>query len=177
MSGEWLTAGKITGVHGVRGEFRLRVYTESLAWFAPGRRIRINMDAAPDGPSAVSHKILSSRPHKGVLLVLLDEVTDRAAAEMLIGAEALIPAEDLPEIEEDDTWYWKDLIGMTVRDEEGGFLGSLTRIIETGGETGGNDVYVVTDNGREILIPALASVVRRVDVPGKQMTVRLPEGL
>lgn len=79
----------------------------------------------------------------------------------------------LPPLESEDTFYWKDLIGISVYDEEGTFLGILESIIETGS----NDVYVVKKDEEEILIPALASVVKAVDVSRKSMHVSIPEGL
>jgi 16S rRNA processing protein RimM len=57
--------------------------------------------------------------------------------------------------------------------EDENFLGRLASIMPTGS----NDVYVVKDREKEILIPALESVVLKISLEHKTMQVRLPEGL
>ncbi|MDP6512473.1 MAG: PRC-barrel domain-containing protein, partial [SAR202 cluster bacterium] len=70
--------------------------------------------------------------------------------------------------------YHFELLEMSVYSDDETFLGTLSEIITTPG----NDVYVVQKPGfRDLLLPALASVVLAVDVPGKRMMVRLLEGL
>jgi len=83
----------------------------------------------------------------------------------------LIPGdmlEDLPEGE----YFWRDIIGLDVYDEEGKHLG----VIESIFPTGSNDVYVCKGE-REILLPAIAEVICHVDIDKRIMTVRLLEGL
>jgi 16S rRNA processing protein RimM len=70
-------------------------------------------------------------------------------------------------------YYWNDLIGLKVFTTEDQYLGRLESIIETGA----NDVYVVKGDAREILIPALKSVVHTIDIDAKIMRVELPDGL
>jgi 16S rRNA processing protein RimM len=102
----------------------------------------------------------------------LEGVTDRSAAEALTGAEVVVARGRLPQPEA-DSFYWTDLIGLTVATMDGKPLGNLVRILETGA----NDVYVVRQGKRETLVPALAAVVRRVDLEQRRMWVELPEGL
>jgi 16S rRNA processing protein RimM len=88
----------------------------------------------------------------------------------------LIPRSSLPPLEE-DTHYWIDLIGLSVFTTDRECLGRITDVIATGA----NDVYVVTTPEgypvKEILLPAIASVILEVDVAGQEMVVQLPEGL
>ena len=65
------------------------------------------------------------------------------------------------------TYYWFDLIGVNVYTSDNRHLGSIASIIETGA----NDVYVVKDADREILVPALESVVQSIDIESKIMRV------
>jgi 16S rRNA processing protein RimM len=102
----------------------------------------------------------------------LAQVGDRDAAQALLGAEMVVPRGELPD-PGPDTYYWADLIGLTVLTEDGGCLGELVEILETGS----NDVYRVRGRQGEVLVPALASVVRRVDLIAGRMWVDLPEGL
>lgn len=93
-------------------------------------------------------------------------------AEKLKGQELFVHRKHAVELEEDE-YFICDLIGIDVYEEDK-LLGQLTDVLETGS----NDVYIVQDsNMREILIPALKSVVESIDIEGKRMQVKLPEGL
>jgi 16S rRNA processing protein RimM len=74
---------------------------------------------------------------------------------------------------ENGSYYWIDLIGIEVYTAEDDYLGRIESIIETGS----NDVYVVKDKKKEVLIPALKSVVTDIDLSQKRMQVDLPDGL
>jgi len=81
---------------------------------------------------------------------------------------AVMAADGLDEGE----YYVFDIVGLTVRDEDGNELGTVTDVLRTGS----NDVYAVRDaEGHELLVPALRTVVQNIDIAGGCMTVRLPE--
>ena len=71
-----------------------------------------------------------------------------------------------------DQYYQCDLIGMVVQDEAGTVLGCLEEVVSMSG----NQNFLVRHDGKEMLIPAAKQVVVAVDVVGRVMTVRLPEG-
>lgn len=126
-------------------------------------------------PSGIktAHRVNWVRPYKKGALLSLREVTDRNLAQALVGCELLIHKNELPGLE-DGVYYWFDLIGMQVCEEDDRVIGRITSIIETGS----NDVYVVKDKkGAETLVPALGHVVLDVNVKNKTMRVRLPDGL
>ena len=110
--------------------------------------------------------------HRQTPLLSLKGINDRNQAEELLGAEIFIPKAELPS-PEDGSFYWFDLIGIAVYTIEGVYLGRIESIMETGS----NDVYVVQDDKKEVLIPALESVVVQIDIQQKRMQVDLPEGL
>ncbi len=169
---DFVLIGKIVGVHGVRGYVKVAFFADAPDIFESGLPFLI-----VDG-GGVSHTfpIHWVKPHKRGLIMALDGVQDREGAETLLQAEIYIKKSNLPELEK-DTYYWFELIGLTVMDLDGIFLGRIESVMETGS----NDVYVVKDEGRgasyEVLVPALASVVRSVDLKQSVMTVDLPEGL
>ena len=117
-----------------------------------------------------------AKPHTKGILLALKGVGNREEAEALIGCEILIERARLPELDE-GTYYWTDLIGLSVYTIDGDCLGRIDSIIPTGS----NDVYVVKNmvDGKEneVLIPALESVVVEVDLNREIMRVDLPEGL
>ena len=160
--------GKIVGAHGVKGANKISVYIDSLTIFEPGTDLLIR---SSDG-SEKSHKISWVKPHSRGALLALEDITSREQAKELIGSKLFIKRAKLPKLEE-GAYYWFDLIGLEVYTTDNQYLGCLDSIIETGA----NDVYVVYQDNREILIPALESVVRSVDIESGIMRVDLPEGL
>ncbi|MDO9111252.1 MAG: ribosome maturation factor RimM [Desulfatirhabdiaceae bacterium] len=161
--------GKIVGVHGIKGYVKIHCQAESFSVFASGCSVIVR---DTKGRSRVA-EILDAKPQGRMLLLLLKGVLDRNAAEMLPGSDLLVEKSSLPELEP-DTYYWADIVGMSVVSVDGHPVGTVASIIETGS----NDVYAVqTPDAGEILIPAIASVVLEIDLNRKIMRVNLPEGL
>jgi len=84
----------------------------------------------------------------------------------------LLPRNCLQELEEDE-YYWHDIIGLNVFSEDGRYLGTIRSIFPTGS----NDVYVCQNDDEEILIPAIADVIARIDLAERRMIIRLLKGL
>ena len=165
---EIVLIGKIVGAHGVKGTSKISVYVESLSIFKPGTALLI---CRPDG-SETSYEINWVKPHSRGALLALKDLTSREQAKALVGSGLYIKRAGLPKLE-DGAYYWFDLIGLEVYTSDDQYLGRLDSIIETGA----NDVYVIKKDDREMLIPALKSVVRSVDIGKKIMRVELPDGL
>jgi len=105
------------------------------------------------------------------LLVRFTGLADRTAVEHLRGVTLEVHESDLPALPEGE-YYRHQLIGLTVVDPEGRTLGTLEQVLETGA----NDVYVVrTPDDGELLLPATAEVVLRVDVTAGRIDVSPPE--
>ena len=69
-------------------------------------------------------------------------------------------------------YYIHQIVGLVVLDETGAGQGIVTDVLQTGS----NDVYVVkTQDGGELLLPAIDSVVRRIDMDQRRMIVTIPE--
>lgn len=107
------------------------------------------------------------------MILHVEGCEDRETAEAFRGSELLIPmlaAELLPE----GVYYRWQILGLAVMEEGGQHLGTVMDILETGA----NDVYVVRGDGpRELLLPAIESVILEVDLEAGQLLVKLPEGL
>ena len=106
------------------------------------------------------------------MLLTFKEISNRDQANALIGSELYIESNRFPKLEE-GAYYWYELIGLNVFTSDDRCIGYLESIIETGA----NDVYVVKKGNKEILIPALKSVVRSIEIDRKIMRVELPDGL
>lgn len=168
----FLSIGKVVGVHGIKGNIKIYSFSESVSLFTQGKRIIVKKSNG----SEKTYEIEWAKPHQRLILLSLAGVADRNQAELLIRSELLIEKTDLPELEE-GTWYQSDIIGLDVFTIDDTYIGQITSIISTGS----NDVYVVKDpnesSNKEILIPALESVVIAVDLAKKKVKVDLPEGL
>lgn len=163
-----LAIGLITGAHGLRGELKVELHTDFPERFAPNTEVYLGETLDP----AV---IVGARPHQNQMLVQFDEITDRDAAEELRGLWIFIPETDAVALEE-DTYFVHDIVGLSVQTETGRLLGNVAEVLATGA----NDVYVVKtpdDPPREVLLPAIADVVKEVDLAAGVMTVTLIPGL
>jgi 16S rRNA processing protein RimM len=163
-----LCVGRITAAHGIHGAVRMVSYAASSHIFEPGASIA---EKKP-GRGWSTLRIVWAKPHRKGLRIQFDGVENRFQAEGLVGSEIFIEASRLPVLEEDE-YYWHELMGLAVITGDHRHLGRIASIIDTGS----NDVYVVQGEENEILVPALASVVRDIDVAAGRMTVELPEGL
>ncbi len=122
-----------------------------------------------------SRPVLQSRMHPPLAVIQLAGVNTREQAETLRGALLMVPEERLPKLPQDE-YYWHQLVGMTVMEADTGRpLGRLAHVLRTGA---GHDVFEVERSGKKpLLIPALKSVIKSVDVEGRVMTVELLPGL
>ena len=163
--------GEVVGVHGLGGKLKVRSYAESIGTFKPG--INVKLKSSENGDEAW-HEILESSQYKKGILLSLKGVEDINLAECFKASEILIKREDLPEPEE-NTYFWQDLIGLEVFDKKRGNLGKIDNIIQTGA----NDVFVVKPdkNGEEVLVPAIESVIKVVNIKEGTMEIELPKGL
>jgi 16S rRNA processing protein RimM len=134
------------------------VQPDSTVWLGPDRR---------------RERVHSLRPHRGGFLLYLHGCRDREAAEAFRGHELQLRLQDAAPLAEGVYYHWQ-ILGLRVLTEAGQVLGEVVEILETGA----NDVYVVRDEqGGEILLPAIRSVVIRVDESAGQLVVRPLPGL
>ena len=98
-------------------------------------------------------------------VIELDGIADREAAEALIGRYLEVERDPLPP----GTYYWHELIGVSVRDEHGAGLGEVADVFRAGE----NEVYRIVGPAGETLVPALREVVLELDPAARSMVVRL----
>ena len=164
MNDEPIVIGYVKGPRGIRGEMRLRSATDVSGRFNAGQVIYIDNH---------SYEVLSSKVVGREVREFLHGISNRNQVEDLSGKEITAEPYDsrlLPP----DTYFHYDLIGLEVREKGGVVLGNISEVLETGA----NDVYVIHSEGeKDILIPAIFSVVTHVDIMGGHMVVNLPDGL
>ena len=166
---DFLVIGKISGAHGVNGNLKIHPYADDLSAIDIGSCLFVRRQADQQRREIT---VTGWRPHGRLFLLSCREITSRSQAEKEIGGELVILRSDLPEPEA-DTYYWVDIIGLSVYDMEGVCIGRVKSIMPTGA----NDVYVVynADTGEEILIPAIRSFVKEIDPDTGVMRVDLKD--
>ena len=160
--------GKVMGTHGIKGYLKIASYAESAASFAPGKQLALRQEGKP----VVTFGIESARPHKRGILLALQGIASVDEAKKWVGYQLCIDRTSLPEPEE-GTYYWHQIIGLEVSTVDDRHLGRVAAILPTGS----NDVYVVRDGDKEVLVPAIDTVVVDIDLAHKVLRVDLPEGL
>lgn len=157
--------GEVLRPHGNRGELKICPLTTD-----PERFLKLKEVIMQSGKIDQHFKIISARVQKDMVLLALEGIETIDQAEKYRGWEVRIDRSEVLPLKEG--WYYFELEGLQVYEGDV-LLGTLTQVLETGA----NDVYVVRGTKGELCIPALKSVVQKVDVSGKRMDVILPLGL
>lgn len=166
MARELVCLGAIAGAHGVRGLVKLKSFTEvpeAVAAYGPltdeaGRRFRLTVKGRV----------------KDLLLVAVEGVGDRDAAEALRGTRLYLERSRLPEPEDPEEFYVADLIGLAVENAAGERLGRVSQVSDHGA---GPVLEVAPDQGPVFDLPFVRAVVPTVDLAGGRLVVVPPEPL
>lgn len=159
-----IRVARIGAAHGVRGEMKLWSFTqdpEAVADYGPLE--------TEDGQH---FDIETMRPAKDHFVVRIAGIGDRDAAARLVNTDLFVPRDRLPAIEEDDTWYHADLIGLAAVSETGVALGTVTALHNFGA---GDLIEIATVQGGEpLLLPFNGTIVPDIDIAAKKIVVVLP---
>jgi 16S rRNA processing protein RimM len=159
----FVAVGFVRGARGTRGELKVDPLTDFPERFRRGATVWLEGRA---------YKIRLSRQLPPSLLLQLEGIDTREAAAALGGRLLEVPEEQLAELEAGE-YYRFEIVGLDVVDSDGAQLGRVEEVLETGA----NDVYVVRNDEGDLLLPAIDTVVKEIDVEGGRMVVELIEGL
>ena len=160
-----MQVGLVVVPHGVRGEVKVQATTDSPDRFARLKSVHVGPDRRP-------MEVAGARTQGDRVILRLAAVADRDAAEALRGQGLYVRRSEVPPLPE-GRYYHDQIIGLRVLTTGGEPLGTVREILETGN----NDVYVTSDGSREVLIPAIREVVRRIDLEAGELVVDPIEGL
>ena len=166
-SGRLLVVGKIVRPHGKKGLLRIRSYARSAESFLDAGTVFLRSASGEIREFGVT----SANAHKNMFLMRLKGLGSKEEAEKYKGADILINKETL--VREEDECFWYELQGIQVFLDTGESLGRISHIISTGS----NDIYVVREREKEILIPAIHEVVKEIDLENGKMIIVAMEGL
>ena len=162
-----LKVGVITTTHGVRGEVKIFPTTDAERFMELEYVI---LDTVREKRELTIQNV---KFFKNLVILKFEGIDNINDIEKYKGKELWVPREEAQELDEDE-YYIGDLIGMDVLLEDGTRFGSLKDVMETGA----NDVYVVeTEEGKEVLLPAIHDCIMDVDIEKNAMTIHLMKGL
>ena len=153
--------GVVTGAHGLHGLVRIRPFTdvpEDVGAYGPVE--------SEDGSRTFVLEV-RNRAGKGQILVHVDGVDDRNAAESLKSLKFFVPRDRLPEAEEDE-FYHADLVGLSVVGESGDVIGNVRAVQNFGG---GDMLEINESAGCVAIVPFTQSAVPQVDIKAGRVVV------
>lgn len=162
--------GRLARPHGVKGDIRVDYYADSAELLDKPLMLRAGRFA----PRPI--RVRDWHLWKDQLILSIEGCNDRSAAEQLRGQELLIDASFLPEAEEDEP-YLRDLIGLSVRLEDGTLVGELESVDFPAGQEMWSIRAPENEGGYEILFPAVPEFVLDIDLSAETVTIAPPEGL
>jgi 16S rRNA processing protein RimM len=164
-SQSWVVIGKLGGLHGIRGELRLFSLSDvpdrfeglkEVWWLGPRQK-------------SARLQISSLRAGSSFYLIQFAGFTTREAAAGFCHGHLAVDQSQRGALPS-GTYFCDDVIGLSVLDETGQSLGRIQTIYRTGA----NDVYEVGDGEKTFLLPAVPSVILKIDLAAGHVQVRLP---
>jgi len=168
---EYFDVGNIVNTHGIKGEVRVQSITNlpedryakgsPLVWFGKNNE-------------PIDLVVTSHRVHKNFDLLKFEGYPSINDVEKLVGGMLKVSEDHLSEDLDENEFYYYEIIGLQVVDEEGNHLGKVKEIMSPGA----NDVWVVERPGKkDLLLPYIEPVILNIDLDKEEVTVHVMEGL
>jgi 16S rRNA processing protein RimM len=156
---------QIGAAHGIRGEVRLRSFTEDPKAVASYGTLE-----SEDGTR--HFEIETLRPAKDHFVARLAGISDRDTAEKLTNVKLYVPRDRLPPIKEEGIFYHADLVGLTALAADHTLIGKVTAVLNFGA----GDILEVTPDGggQPLLVPFTDAAVPEIDMAARIMVVVPP---
>ena len=161
---EKILIGKIVSAVGLKGELKVYNYSDRPDIYEETSSIYVDDVLMP---------VRSVRTQKNMIVLGLEGIDDRNAAEEARGRLLYVTEDDLPELPEGE-YYVRDLIGMEAVTDDGAHLGKVTDVIQNTAQ----DIFEVEmDDGRQVLIPKVPEFVLDIDPDSRRVTLHLIVGM
>lgn len=165
---DWIPVGKITRTHGLKGELKFYPLFTDRDIHQHFSHVFLGEDEDSVRPMVLERV----RSQGSRLIIKIKGCNSIDAAQEFVGQTLSVHRKDFKSLPEGE-YYWFEIEGLQVYDEQGRYHGAITEIIQTGS----NDVYVVQDQGRELLLPMIDSVVKSIDLNQQKLVFHIIEGL
>lgn len=160
--------GKIVSKFSFKGEVLIKLDTDEPESYTEMESVFVDYDG-----NLVPFFIEKSSLHKSDLLrVKFEDVDSEADADDMMKCDIYLPLSMLPELDEDQ-FYFHEIIGFSVEDENYGTVGTITAINDTTAQS----LFEIEKDGKQILIPMNDEFLQKVDKKNKTIHVTTPEGL
>ena len=163
-----LEIGQIVNTFGIKGMVKVKPFTDDIKRFDSLKKVYIEKNS-----NKKEYEIEEVKYHKNMVLIKFKGIENIEQAERLRNSYLTISRDSAEELEE-GRYYVVDLLGLEVYTDEQILLGTLEDIFNTGS----NDIYVVkNEEGKQILLPAIQDVIKKIDIENKKVIVHLLPGL
>ncbi|AMV61484.1 ribosome maturation factor RimM [Pediococcus damnosus LMG 28219] len=170
---QYYNVGKIVNTHGIQGEVKVMPITDfPKKRFQVGKQLYLFAPKNENKP-VKALKIAKARQQKSLYFLKFDGFNSINDVEKFKQFDLKISAEDRGQLSSDE-FYYDDIIGLDVYDLDEQLLGQISEILSLGA----NDVWVVKRSGKkDLLLPYIQQVIKKVDLNAHRVTVELLEGL
>jgi 16S rRNA processing protein RimM len=162
MKSDFLLIGKVAKPHGLRGQVKIHSFASSYESFSAGRTVYLSQ-----GQEMKALLISEVKMHTHSLLLHFQGLDNRLQAEAICGSSLYLKERDLQALPEGE-YYWYQLIGSRVYNDQGRFLGIMEEIFSTPA----HDIWVIRSDQKELLLPAVEDFVISVDLPQGEIRIR-----
>jgi len=163
-----LRVGRITGAHGLKGALRFRPDNPDSDTLQEVKRVLLEREGQPREFRLTGIAPLNATTRR----ITLEGVADVNAAESLKGAIVMLATEDVPAAKPGEFYYY-EAIGCEVFLSDGSRLGTIEEVFSNGAQ----DIWVVRDGDREVLVPVIEDVVKAMDFAARRVTIEPIPGL
>jgi 16S rRNA processing protein RimM len=169
---KYLDIGRVTGLHGVRGNVKVAAFSGDPEGVLAAKTLRLS-GGRGTAPGAIGdYEVVTAQRAGGCAVFSLKGIDTMEAAETLVKAVVSVRYEELPTLPEDE-FYWIDAVGCLVVDEAGATLGEVVAV-----EPGAVYDWLVVrrPGGEDGYLPVVAAFLRKVDTAARRVVASPPEG-
>ncbi len=164
---EYFEIGQISNTHGLKGEVKVRAFTNNINDFENYKNVLIDFNG-----NLKEYEIENIRYQQDIVLVKFKDVDDIDVSEKLKGHLIKIPRASAKKIAKDE-YFIVDLIGLNVYQNK-----ELIGVLDDIFEAGASDVYVIKrKDKKDLLLPSISSVIKNIDIEKGEIEVEIPRGL
>ena len=167
---KYLEVGKIVTTHGIKGELKISVTTDTLSRFNVGNKLYLKK-----GNEYIEIVIDSFRMHKNMALITFNDLKNINDVLNYVGLVLYVNRDELDDLNEGQ-YYYDDLIGLDVYDKtiESGKIGEVVDVIEV---PQGEILRIKLNNGKKGLVPFVDEFIIKVDIENNILIISSVEGL
>jgi 16S rRNA processing protein RimM len=168
VSKDLFVVAKIRKSFGLNGEVAVEPFTHSVNRFKKLKRVFIGLNEE----NVVESSVSSVRTNKEMIILKIDLFKDRSDSDKFAGSFIYIDSKDVVKPPK-GKFFFHDLIGLSIEDSKGNKYGVVKDIWEMPG----NVQYIVDYNGKEVLLPAIKEIVKKIDIDSKKIIINVIDGL